>query len=59
MRRILDQARAAAADENPRALVIEYPLDRLEERHMMGWQVLDGVQSGELLRERLQEKPHP
>jgi Domain of unknown function (DUF4258) len=42
-----------------RYLVGEHASDRLEERGILEWQVVSGLDEGELIAERPRAKPHP
>jgi hypothetical protein len=42
-----------------RYLVGQHAAERLDERGVLEWQVVDGIESGELLREDLRATPNP
>lgn len=42
-----------------RYLVSEHATERLEERGVLEWQVVDGVEQGQLIVERPEATPHP
>jgi hypothetical protein len=42
-----------------RYLIGQHATERLEERGILEWQVVDGIERAELLAERLDASPHP
>jgi len=42
-----------------RYVVGHHAVERLEERRILEWQVVDGVERGRLLQERLRDQPNP
>ena len=57
MGRLFDQVRAAVAAD--RYVIGNHADDRLRERGIMGWQVIDGIQAGRLIAERPDDQPNP
>jgi hypothetical protein len=54
---LADNIRKAIRDE--RFVFGAHADERLRERRVVGWQVVDGMGAAKLLRERLREKPNP
>ena len=57
MARLFDTIRQLVADE--KYLIGEHAAERLEERGIMEWQVVDGMGEGQLIVERSRGKPFP
>jgi hypothetical protein len=57
MGKLFDTIRRLVADGN--YVVGEHASERLEERGIMEWQAVDGLEEGDLLAERLAAKPNP
>ena len=57
MPRLFDTIRHLVADG--RYLVSQHAAERLEERGILEWQVVDGLAAGEVLVERPRAKPNP
>jgi Domain of unknown function (DUF4258) len=57
MAKLFQTIQALVAED--RYLVSEHAIDRLDERGILEWQVLDGLEQGELLVERLDALPNP
>ena len=57
MASLFDEIRIAVREE--RYVVGVHANERLRERRIMGWQVIDGIDGGELLAERPDSEPHP
>jgi len=54
---LFDRIKACVTAE--RYLVSEHAIERLDERQILEWQVIDGVASARLLSERPNDRPHP
>lgn len=57
MRRLWQTIRGLVADE--RYLIGQHATERLEERGVLEWQIVDGLAVGELLSERPNDEPNP
>ena len=57
MEQLFDVIRQLVAEE--RYIIGEHASERLEERGIMEWQVVAGVEDGELIAERLDAMPNP
>jgi len=57
MAKLFDTIRRLVADE--RYAIGQHAAERLEERGIMEWQVVDGLDDGVLIVERPRAKPHP
>jgi hypothetical protein len=57
MGRLFDQIRAAVAAD--RYVIGNHADDRLRERGVMAWQVIDGLRTGRLIAERPADQPNP
>ena len=57
MGQLFDVIRQLVAEE--RYIVGQHASERLEERDIMEWQVVAGVEDGELIAERLYATPNP
>lgn len=57
MGELYEKIRRLVAEQ--RYVVGEHAVDRLEERGILEWQVVVGLESGKLIRERLRDKPNP
>ncbi|MEN6578684.1 MAG: DUF4258 domain-containing protein [Phycisphaerales bacterium] len=57
MGKLFDTIRQLVADE--RYVVGEHAVQRLEERGILEWQAVLGLEQGRLMRERANDKPNP
>jgi hypothetical protein len=57
MAQLFDTIRQLVAEE--RYIVGDHASERLEERGIMGWQVVAGLEDGELIAERPDATPNP
>lgn len=57
MARLFEQIRSLVVAG--RYVIGEHASDRLDERGILEWQVVDGVESGELLAEHPKDRPNP
>ena len=57
MGRLFETIRALGADG--RYVVGQHAAERLEERGVLEWQVVDGIEDGSLIAERRDDPPHP
>ena len=57
MGKLFDTIRRAVAEE--KYVVGEHAVQRLEERNILEWQAVSGLQDGALLLERAEDEPNP
>ena len=57
MAKLFDTIRRLVAEE--KYAIGQHAAERLEERGIMEWQVVDALTGGQLMAERLKAKPHP
>ncbi len=57
MAKLFDTIRRLVAEE--KYIVGEHPVQRLEERRILEWQVVFGLEDGDLIAERPDDQPNP